>query len=1250
MSLFKVLTTDVSQPSRTSYDISNFGEEYIPLVSDFKSKDLGTSFPINTSGASNISSASRVENAKFNTNKFERVIDALNAKAFGAENQISVSEIIKTQEIECLLNFDYTPEIGKSITQILEAKQLESIIDDKIQLQLIKIIESNPSSKTAWRKAKEKVENEISKCLSIYEGLEAYSNIIEQFKDSISIKKQDSNIGSKLIQDLGRLGSKNYFKFQSSRKIIEIASDLTSCSKFEIENNFDLYKFFWLALSDINSTLEWGISPGYLINQNNRNSAVDVDSKIKSFNPSIKKLSEINKNNSDLILEINNFEQIAYYSTIITNELKYSLGAFNLRQDLDYTTSNINFGSSTIANAANSVRSATFNSFLDTANDGPLPSTVGESSNLKINIFKAPKKFNSVDFDKNSIFNNFFDLEEKIAFFSDHSIPANLELENFKFSTKEISDNFLTSIQNGFYENFVNSIENNRKVFNKTEDYIKKLCLNDLINESSILNSNVLMARILKDFNSFISDFSTGKNDYSSVSNRKIFEFIVFNKIKPSGLTKHEEIRARRQGQDVNGNSIIPDTTVVEPEVVIPKDIFYSFFYTQIYNNMPNYTNSIFRNVQFEKKLNSNGSYSVGVDSNDFFKIKNEHLNQVNDYIFQKTSKNSVIDNYQAPIDARVSARRSPFGFIDRILDGDFLVQNFLLSELELPKIISNILIEIEKEFKRIYVSIENKNFRTNYKSPYSLINYTTFVEILINIFHFLFKNSAEADHWSVKMIKYKSTSTEGIFGTGIGATDSTTTTLYFYDQLQVNLINKNHILFLDQLSEKLKNVKLNEFIIDLRNRLSLNNVDKLAANEALFNTNINYRDFLEISKKLIIEKDSIKNLFAISNAAFKNFFLSLAKLRLWYGFLNFSTRNKNTPPELNSLIEFLDNGNINLLNGLSPKKKLMFHYKINKLKRSRNKNYDLTYDSYEIYELLKHYNNSLVGRNKNYKLIITSLNKGTISENYKKLNKNDGNLNLKFKVSKIDNLIPSNQFKDLVVANINGCLDLDDQNFIDALSASIEKKSKIDLSALSDEFKSNYSFYNTILDEPILLDDKNSTQLMNLLESQTIRMLVQKVFDLELNPSEMNDIIIDFDSTDMSNIIEPISKKFDIPNLNEMLFESSQNNKLKLKNRSKLNQYLLDNFKKVNNNGIVFYDLKDDIFQIVDSLYTLLDSFIFKSSSIQNYVFFDDNDYYDGVWGLKIEPSNFVPVSNADLNFKSSVNLDSYYISCEFS
>lgn len=1244
MSLLKVKKNQITQPKRVSQEIESLGDGPISLVSNSKNKDIGSNIFIDVRNVSN--------NGKNDgRSKAERVSDAINRKRnpINSIRSMVSSDLLtdKTEHLECLITLDYNPDLGKSIQQLLEAKQIESIVDDKIQKELIKLIEKDPRANSAWVNARKNVESEIENCTRIYGLIENYSNIIREFSSSLSVNNQNYNLGSKFKTSLESLKSRDSLLSSGEGRgelITEIASKLTSISPSLIDK-FDLHHLIWLALTDINATIEWGISPGYIIDQNSRTiDSVSLDRKIKMSKAGIKKLSELSSSNSYGITPNSSLmDKIAYYSSIITSELKYSLGTKALLSNPAYAVRNAN-----LASFRNSLANVDLNVFSNANQFSQNQNTSNQNSSNNFGLFKTSINPNSSNLDPQSFFGKFLNTNEKIAFFADPNAGLSYsELSDYKFPIDSIAKNFLEYVEDGSYQNYKNSIENIKKEFDASKNIIEDFSLTNSLTESSILHSKNLFARIIESFCKLATLYTEENLQNSSIDSE--ISMLILSKFKPTGLGLNSPI---------------------------PKDWIGRFLYNQIYKSNPNYQESLFKNEKFEISYFSE-NYQQLLKQNAKLDIKDL-------IVFNVRDKSQF---------ARLSNQSNSDFYVKKISNVDQYIEGFTdNSEKSLiSEIILNLLKEIEEEYKRVFDSINISldgisSSNQLYKTGFSSLDYTIFLDIILRCFCLLFDALTDATVFSGMVDKQRTESTSRDEKRGGSTADRNSAYLRSagfdeladrYDEnrtvmivedktvnyeerenyLRFKKINSSSILFLLQFAQKLKSNRLFEYKIRNSNSIRLNPSSTISYNENLFLASsrpVTPDDCIEIGNKLIGEVDIIKNLFAISKSAFDNFYQTFSKLQSWYDSFISRSSISNSNKESNSLIEFIKKGNINLLSGLDSRKKKMFQYKISKLKNAKDKNYDITYDSFELFEFLKNYNQSLINKNKNFKFVIVSLNNGTISEKYQRLSKKDGNLNVNFKVSKIDNLLPNIQYEDKIISKINGCLILDEQNFDSSLKQIIKKNNKIDFSSISSQSRRNYNYFNLMLEEPVLENDKNSSSVKNLLETQAIRILIQKIFDFELDPVEMNDIILDIDSNNMSQILNPIASKFKLNDIVSMIFDQTQDGKLRLKKRDQLNKYILDSTKKIDSSGKIYHDLKSDIFQIIDSLYTLMDSFIFKSSSIQNYVFFDDKNYYDGVWGLKFDPNDFVSKNSegldSDVTVKSNVNLDSYYISCEFS
>jgi hypothetical protein len=198
-----------------------------------------------------------------------------------------------------------------------------------------------------------------------------------------------------------------------------------------------------------------------------------------------------------------------------------------------------------------------------------------------------------------------------------------------------------------------------------------------------------------------------------------------------------------------------------------------------------------------------------------------------------------------------------------------------------------------------------------------------------------------------------------------------------------------------------------------------------------------NYSNLINIGKSILAETDIIKNYFTAFKVLFDNNHQFLINQIDSYK-INFFDKAfiSQDVSKNNNFLNKSSEKNV-LYNGIKDENLNKINSKIEKLENSEGFNYDLTSvdKNSKYFEYLKNYNKSLLESNQKLKFFVVAVSKDIIKKNYNLLNKLDGNLNIDFKVSKLNNLFPIFDYEDKTLLKTNASLVFNQSKFIKNLT-----------------------------------------------------------------------------------------------------------------------------------------------------------------------------------------------------------------------
>jgi len=475
----------------------------------------------------NIANQNSLDDLKSNT---KNIADIIKQSKNGLKYNDSKQNIIVTdqpnaitktnEDIVCLASVILRGEDLKDIRELVRIKRIEAMLDDQLLKSMFNVIlKNNNSVDSNYRMQVSKFEKQIKESEEIISVLENFLSKQLDLEKSFFVQKFDNIAVANFISILKDNSISNSLVTSGEghdNSIMSVISNLTSC-KINSLKKLDIHHLLWVLLSDIQFSYVWGMSPGYLIPQGNReydlpqnyvkNSGIEslIDIKQKLQNKRSK------KNSPSLLLPLGDdtinlipkpkmsaLEKVAYYSSLITTELRSSVG-MNLVQQLDLD-------------------------FYDPARFIGITNNINQSNNDNSVFSSLFFNDTSISSDKGS---------SNILYANPNSSLYNSNQKNLNFALKNYVSNFFDSTINspGNYNFFIEQLQNNNNKLNLLKDYIKIMNLHAK-NDVDLLKPSNLFKRIISNFFELVLKAFAEKNKNAVMSlliSRKLHNFSIAN-------------------------------------------------------------------------------------------------------------------------------------------------------------------------------------------------------------------------------------------------------------------------------------------------------------------------------------------------------------------------------------------------------------------------------------------------------------------------------------------------------------------------------------------------------------------------------------------------------------------------------------------------------------------------------------------------------------------------------------------------
>lgn len=498
MSLKRVSNNQSSQPfkrrDQESQPFNLQGPASLDVAQEMPFKNSPYSSILNDLRNRNVGSARNLQDAYKIENEIQAV--STNAEDPSARN-----------EDDCvILSFTALPlDKVDDAKQLIKMKKIESELDNKIFDAWKELIsKEDPNLFEDVESASRRIfEKEIQDCETIVNFLE--SVIEKDLQKYFELQNINSEAFSKLILNLKNYNVQNSLEASGENhdnNLISFVSKLTSVPARTLEQ-LDNHSLVWLLLSDIKKFADFGITPGYIVEQGSRSNILqDVSNRgkfqqIPSFNYYKEKLIEksnlslggdtdlfkwqYNDALYDILPNLNlmePLEKVAYYCTLICNELKFSLG-----RNISFAQ---NFDGMKLQDAVGAPKH--YNEFAVRNNN---QNSRNQSANESLYSFLF---LNDSGIENSRGLNNFLysnPLNEKISY-----------LPNTNFAFKNYVQNFLIENEQspGKYEIFHQANSAASSNFSEFFYYIKYYTLQHRRNDIGILNPSNIFESILQKF------------------------------------------------------------------------------------------------------------------------------------------------------------------------------------------------------------------------------------------------------------------------------------------------------------------------------------------------------------------------------------------------------------------------------------------------------------------------------------------------------------------------------------------------------------------------------------------------------------------------------------------------------------------------------------------------------------------------------------------------------------------------------
>ena len=250
-----------------------------------------------------------------------------------------------------LIFTDFSKEARTKILDVILSSKMESQVDRLLLRKMVELIEKDPAGARLLNASVESIKKEMTSSNETLDALSTFYKAYLSCNSSFTMQSMSANtalifensISSLKVGNTLNLLRENY----NPNDFISIVSNLTSYDHTKLRDR-GLHFAFWLGLRDACDSVKFGLSPGFFIEQNNReknSNSINITSginEIKENYVGIESLDKIGLSNFNIdtlndpknysfnripyTAGLSSIQKILYYCGLISSELTVSVG------------------------------------------------------------------------------------------------------------------------------------------------------------------------------------------------------------------------------------------------------------------------------------------------------------------------------------------------------------------------------------------------------------------------------------------------------------------------------------------------------------------------------------------------------------------------------------------------------------------------------------------------------------------------------------------------------------------------------------------------------------------------------------------------------------------------------------------------------------------------------------------------------------------------------------------------------------
>lgn len=1146
-----------------------------------------------------------------------------------------------------LIFTDFSKEARNKIVDILLSSKMESQVDRLLLRKMVELLEKDASGSKLLNGAAESIKNELKSSNELLDALgafyEAYLNCNSSFElDSMSANAAlifESNIASLKVSNSLIALKENY----DSKSFVSVASALTSYSPMVLQRQ-GLHAAFWLGLRDAYDSVKFGVSPGFLIEQNKRgdsvNNIVSSINEIRRDYNGIKSIDEIglasfsidtlnDERNYSIdripyITNLSSIDKVIYYCSLISSEFTVSVGM----GITDGTVEGQRFG----------------------ALSDPISVSLGAPS-------EGPNYLGTA----NSIFSTArIDSDGKFASSDANDASYLYEAGSNKKSSKSVYiDTILSNPllnQASIYEKALNSSES---LFQEVENFLKNVMQNGNSKKSLVTKSG-LFSRVVSDFGMMLENLGTGNGDPTSMA----IHFAMMRKLA-GVVPKGDNDDSKKKLKILNQKMLASKLKASLPENYSEDLIAQSKTVRIIHGNVADFgydsnrkllkeeMDFIIEDASVELEFNFERSFSENKFVTTVVEMNQQSSSKRNDNIYDVVVR--IVKDIEDECHGLINSFK-PFGTFLRS-NGTTKYSGFdslTLANMiyECFAILANAFTDVfikdntNKKIKRtVGVRSELNNIKpskkkssTNENAITNSITNTTINATLINTNDNLkidskYQTLNESDN-SINSIN---TSTNILRST---LADFSVRYSGYSTNLTVGKLEKSG-RFLNALAAAVGN-KNTDFLINKSETIATDNVTR-SDFEFGFGEKITPNDLVEAANRVLSEDDVFWNLYALSKSVFTNVKNSSARMVRYGKLLNPTTVNSLEKIEKSEqqVVDFVKDASLNPVEFISSMNTVALNRAKLRLREieSLQKPYDLAELPDQIYDACKLFvssKSSYVGG----KILIFGLAKEEFSDI---LDVEGTNPSMKARIARKSEFEPEVKYEDFQAPRLLLKYIATEDEVVKAVTRlTADENYSYSLESLALETK----YYDMHSGDYVSLN--SAAEALPIMESYLACKLLEICFDVSLEPHVFNSGGLEWNQQLLRSTIGIVSSILDIDNLFDYMFIDNGNGTISPRSAEQVNSKLGQETIRYDAEGKEYYENSGVDSARMSLVHSLLDTLYFKAGLVKKMVF--ARDVFDGIYAVNFDQES-MQLSNGSKTKKLLADfVDAYYVAGDIS